>query len=650
MGLVGPAIRGSPKKPRRGAGGRTASPANRTTRARGRGRTGLARATAVAGEPAATPTPRRMTVVREGCGGHAATVRRRSNRALTARLTGALTPLSACRERCYKRHVSSSGSSGRSRSRRRRRARRARRPEAARGARAPAARTPAESSRPTGSSTRSGARARRGRRRRRCRTSSRSSARCSAPRPLVTRPPGYVLASSRSSSTSTRFERLRAEARDAGAASSAPRRSARRSRSGAAPPLADFAFEPFAQSEIRAARGAAARRARGADRRRARAGPARRARRRARGARRAAPAAGAAARPADARALPRPAGRPRRSRPTRRAPRRSSRSSGSSRARALQQLHGAILAAGRSGSRPAAASSAAAEDHFDEVAEAMLAGRARRRARRRRRATLRGDARRALRVPAASRPSCRASSQYVAVTQGSGPLYDELHALLERDATPTPVHRFFASLPPLLRERGAPHQLIVTTSYDPRSSGARSRPARSSTSSRTSRRAGTAASSATSRPTATARLIEVPNTYATELSLERRTVILKLHGRSTVAGARVGELRRHRGRLHRLPRQTDVAGVGPGRARGEAAAQPLPLPRLHDGRLEPARGPRRLWGDQPLSYRSWAVQPEREAARARVLAAPRRRRARRAARASTSRRSAAQARRGGRRA
>ena len=28
------------------------------------------------------------------------------------------------------------------------------------------------------------------------------------------------------------------------------------------------------------------------------------------------------------------------------------------------------------------------------------------------------------------------------------------------------LHRFFAALPPLLRERGAPHQLIVTTSYD----------------------------------------------------------------------------------------------------------------------------------------------------------------------------------------
>ena len=57
-------------------------------------------------------------------------------------------------------------------------------------------------------------------------------------------------------------------------------------------------------------------------------------------------------------------------------------------------------------------------------------------------------------------------SQYVAVMQGSGPLWDELHALVAATPEPTAVHRFFASLPSLLRERGTAHQLIVTTSYD----------------------------------------------------------------------------------------------------------------------------------------------------------------------------------------
>ena len=57
-------------------------------------------------------------------------------------------------------------------------------------------------------------------------------------------------------------------------------------------------------------------------------------------------------------------------------------------------------------------------------------------------------------------------SQYVATMQGSGPLYDELHTRFEAAVEPSPLHRFLARLPALLRERGAPHQLIVTTNYD----------------------------------------------------------------------------------------------------------------------------------------------------------------------------------------
>src|SRR5438034_10079160 len=121
-------------------------------------------------------------------------------------------------------------------------------------------------------------------------------------------------------------------------------------------------------------------------------------------------------------------------------------------------------------------------------------------------------------------------AQYIAVMKGSGPLYDELHALLDTDLPPTAVHRFFAALPPLLRERGAPHQLIVTTSYDLALE-------------RAFLDAGeefdVVSYLAAGRdrgkfchvaPDGTGTLIEVPNTYATELSLDRRTIILKLHG------------------------------------------------------------------------------------------------------------------------
>ena len=52
-------------------------------------------------------------------------------------------------------------------------------------------------------------------------------------------------------------------------------------------------------------------------------------------------------------------------------------------------------------------------------------------------------------------------SQYVATMQGSGPLYDELHARFEAAVEPTPLHRFLARLPALPARAGSaalPHR------------------------------------------------------------------------------------------------------------------------------------------------------------------------------------------------
>jgi DNA-binding SARP family transcriptional activator len=121
-------------------------------------------------------------------------------------------------------------------------------------------------------------------------------------------------------------------------------------------------------------------------------------------------------------------------------------------------------------------------------------------------------------------------AQFVALAKGAGPLYEELQSLLNAAAAPTPVHRFFASLPPLLRERGLPHQLLVTTSYDLALEQALldageefdivSYLASGRNRGRFCHR----------DPSGETRVIELPNTYAVELSLERRTVVLKLHG------------------------------------------------------------------------------------------------------------------------
>jgi len=57
-------------------------------------------------------------------------------------------------------------------------------------------------------------------------------------------------------------------------------------------------------------------------------------------------------------------------------------------------------------------------------------------------------------------------SQYVAITHGIGPLYDELHELYCGEYPPSAVHRSLAALAPLLRERDLPLQTVITTSYD----------------------------------------------------------------------------------------------------------------------------------------------------------------------------------------
>lgn len=193
----------------------------------------------------------------------------------------------------------------------------------------------------------------------------------------------------------------------------------------------------------------------------------------------------------------------------------------------LKRLHSAIL---RQESGLAAASQARSEDVDSEIVKAIAAGRvvpvigvagAR---------DLAEHLAHAFEVPNGRPVDLARVSQYVSTMKGSGPLYDELHACFEAAVEPGPVHRFLAHLPPLLRERGAPHQLIVTTNYDLALE-------------RAFEEAGEAvdivAYVATGPhrghfwhrpPDDVPRAIDVPNTYATELSLERRTILLKLHG------------------------------------------------------------------------------------------------------------------------
>jgi DNA-binding SARP family transcriptional activator len=200
-------------------------------------------------------------------------------------------------------------------------------------------------------------------------------------------------------------------------------------------------------------------------------------------------------------------------------------------------------------------------------------------------------------------------SQYVATMQGSGPLYDELHSRFEAAVEPGPLHRFLARLPALLRERGAPHQLIVTTNYDlalerafedagedldivayvatgPHRGRFWHRP-----------------------PDEPPRPIDVPNTYATELSVDRRTILLKLHGAVDPLPEREWEsfVITEDDYIDYLGRSELTAVVPVSLAARLRRSHFLFLGyEMADWNLRLILN--RIWGERPVGYRSWAVQ------------------------------------------
>jgi DNA-binding SARP family transcriptional activator len=200
-------------------------------------------------------------------------------------------------------------------------------------------------------------------------------------------------------------------------------------------------------------------------------------------------------------------------------------------------------------------------------------------------------------------------AQFVAVTRGVGPLYDELHALLEGEHAPGPVHRFLADLPPLLRERAVAQPLIVTTNYDRALERAFSE-------------AGEAVDVVTyvslgrdrgrfSHRTAEGegRMITTPNTYA-DVPLDERPVVLKIHGEVDVEPTRDAEsfVVSEDDYIGYLA-ETGLGGVLPVTIAARLRRSHFLF--LGYGLVDWSFRVflHRLWPDEQPAYRSWAVQP-----------------------------------------
>ena len=200
-------------------------------------------------------------------------------------------------------------------------------------------------------------------------------------------------------------------------------------------------------------------------------------------------------------------------------------------------------------------------------------------------------------------------TQYITVMTGSGPLYEELHALFDSEYEPTPLHQLLATLPGVLRHQGysQPYQLIVTTNYDDvleRAFRAAGEPFD----------LGTYIAEGDDRgkflhqfPTGETMLVEKPNEYRA-LSLEERSVILKIHGAVDRANPERDSYVITEDHYIDYLTRTDISNLIPVRLAAKLRKSHFLFLGygLRDWNLRVIL--HRIWGEQKLSYKSWAIQ------------------------------------------
>jgi hypothetical protein len=200
-------------------------------------------------------------------------------------------------------------------------------------------------------------------------------------------------------------------------------------------------------------------------------------------------------------------------------------------------------------------------------------------------------------------------AQLIALKQGLGRLYDELHEELVRERTVSRVHLFAAELPKLLRSAGATNPLLLTTHYDLTLERALTT---------AGERFDVVAYVASGRdrgkfvhvdPDGGSTLVDVPNTYAA-LSLDERPIVVKLYGQVDESPARERESfvvceDDYIGYLA----QSEIANLVPVTIAAKLRRSHFLFLgyALHEWHLRVFL--HRVWGHEQVAYRSWAVEP-----------------------------------------
>jgi SIR2-like protein len=203
-------------------------------------------------------------------------------------------------------------------------------------------------------------------------------------------------------------------------------------------------------------------------------------------------------------------------------------------------------------------------------------------------------------------------SQYVDAILGEKQLYRYLRAIFDVDYPPNSLHSFLATLPALLRERGSPQMLVITTNYDDLLERALDERGEAYDLVWYEAKHGSLGGKFLHRaPAGKPVAIERPNKY-TKLSLNERMVILKLHG----AVDRLDE----KGDSYVITEDNyidylslgDIGGQIPVTLRERMADSHFLFLgySMRDWNLRVILN--RIWGAQELDLKSWAIQREPE--------------------------------------
>jgi DNA-binding SARP family transcriptional activator len=279
--------------------------------------------------------------------------------------------------------------------------------------------------------------------------------------------------------------------------------------------------------------------------------------------------------------------------------------------RALQELHGSILRQ-ESVLQPQAVPELG-RDRVGEVARALLSGRLvvvlGPGAFHQNGGALAGRLADAFDCPDEYRGDLTRVSQYVAVTQGVGPLYDQIHELSAESDDPGAVEHFLTRLPELARVRAVEYPLLVTTGYGNALERAFAESDEEADIVRFVAAGPNRGRFVHRMPDGSETVVAVPNSYA-EISLAERPAILKIHGGVDPQPDRGDEsfVVSEDDYIGYLA-QSDLASVVPVTLAAKLRRSHLLFVSYPVVEWSLRVFLHRVFGDEPISYRSWAVLP-----------------------------------------